>query len=220
MRLGGFSYAGGTCRFGGSVDAEERFYHLLQRVLGDGAYNKDEEGVRARMLMGIARGMALMENEAIKQSRESVSSWSIAQMVEWLRIFGIDRAAGIFPDTSALQRVMRSVEIITANMANIRLVEREVERLIQDEAYGFENTGATIKGLDGDRYWCVLVPTWMAEPEYLMLYRATKFMMQRWAPAHTVPCLCTSWRVAPSMRPAFYLDGYRGCAVGKDCCGQ
>lgn len=218
MRAGGFSYAGGTCRAGGSIDAEERYYHLLQRWLGDKAYDKNEDDVRSRFLMSWARGLAAMESEAIKSARESVPCLAIDALDDWERTYGVEFAPDAFKTIMRRQDFLRGVMRMQISTAHIVRIQDEVRRMVQDDqCYGWENTGATIESTDGVRYWAVLVPSYMANAENRTLYRAVFYMLRRWALAHCVPCLCTSPDAATE--PAFYTDGYRGCACGKDCPG-
>ena len=127
-----------------------------------------------------------------------------------------EQTFGTYQRRQEFQRAIMNITIATANPVR---VENQVKRILDDdEVYVFENTGASAISIDGVRYWCVLVPDWVAAPDARKLYFAVLDVLNRWKPAHTEVCLCTSDDdVAPS--PKFYLNGYRGSAVGKDVPG-
>lgn len=238
MRTGGYSHFGGTALFGGGPDAEERFYDLLLRWLGDGAFEKDEEDVRSRVLMCFARMLATAENEAIKQAFESVPRMSISQMSEWQAVFVMKYLEGVYGDTWLAQQFMAMIMRFTCNTPNIKRLAIEVAR-IMDAAFptlsgggglgvtGFENTEATAISDDGVRYFCILVPATvgigygsiLASKAHRPLYRAIKHVLGLVSPAHTVPALCTSDDGAGTA-PAWYSDGYLGTGFDKDCVGS
>lgn len=223
--FGGYAYAGGTCYFGGGTDAEERWYNLLQRWLGEGAYDKDSATVRSRMLQSFACALAFMENEAKKGAVESVPSLSIDQIEEWELIFGLDLVRGIYGDTALRQRFMRACQEMLCNSANIIRVRELVIYILQDDGVSaWENDGSTIISDDGVRYWCVMIPYYYAYPEYRPLYRALKLVLQKWAPAHTIVTLATTTgdgTYGITSVPGFFTDGgpVAGivCACDKDC---
>jgi len=238
MKTGGLSFFGGTALFGGGPDAEQRFYDLLQRWLGEGAFAKDEEDPRSRFLMCIARMLATTENEAIKQAIESIPSLSISQMDEWVKVFNVKYLEG-YSDTWLKQRFMEAVQRFTCDTPNIVRLADEVAKIL-DAAFtgaagggglgveGFENTRATSISEDGERYFCILVPAsvgygyggLLGSGAHLRLYRAIKHLLMLVSPAHTEAALCTSDIAAAPNRPAWYSDGYLGTAFNKDCVGS
>jgi hypothetical protein len=223
--FGGFSFFGGTSYFGGGTDAEERWYQLLQRWLGDGAYNKTDDLVRSRFLMAIARGLATMESEARKQARESIPSLSIDQIEEWELAFGLDLIRGLYGDTELRQRFLKASQVFLTNTANIKRLVNQVIYILNDPfVEGYENDGSTIISDDGVRYWCILIRPLYAEPPYRPLYRALKLALEKWAPAHTVVTLATQsadGTHGPGSPVGFFTDGgpftTMVCACDKDC---
>jgi hypothetical protein len=223
--FGGWSFFGGTGYFGGGTSAEERWYNLLQRWSGDGAVNKTDDLVRSRFLMAIGRGLATMENEAIKSARESVPSLSIDQIEEWEIIFGLNLVRGLYGDLEMRQRFLKSSQKFITNTANIKRLANEVIYILQDIGVeGFENDDSTIKSDDGVRYFCILIPYYFSDPGYRPLYRALKEALKIWAPAHTVVCLATQTgdgTYGAGSQPGFFTDGgpypYTICACDKDC---
>jgi len=237
MRTGGLSFFGGTARPGGSVDAEQRFYELITRWLGDGAYDIDDESkVRTRVMMVLGRMFATCENEAIKQAIESVPSTSIDQMDEWQEMLGMKYLAGVYGDTWLGQRFMAMFQRFTCSTPNIKRIANEVEK-IMDAARpngglgveGFENTRATAISDDGEKHFCILVPVtldvgygkWLIKKTQRPLYRAIKWALRCVSPAHTVPAVATTdIGIGAANRPAWYSDGYKGTAFSKDCVGS
>jgi hypothetical protein len=223
--FGGFSFFGGTSYFGGGTDAEERWYNLLQRWLGEGAYNKTADLVRSRFLMAVARGLSTMESEARKQARESVPSLSIDQIEEWEIVFGLDLVRSVYGDTELRQRFLKASQVFMANTANIKRLVNQVIYILQDAAVeGYENDDSTIVSDDGVRYWCILIRPEYADPPNRPLYRALKLALQKWAPAHTVVTLTTQTAdgtYGPGSPVGFFTDGgpFPGiiCACDKDC---
>ncbi len=225
MRFGAFSYFGGTARFGGSVDAEERWYNLLQNHLGAGAYTKDYDAVRSRFLMGLARGISAMESEARKTANESVQAKALAALEDWEKIAALVFAPSGLKTIQRRQAFQRALMRILVNMANVRKIATEAENMIDDPNYftwaeGYENDYSTMIGPNGAAFFVILLPEFMQLPEYRELYRAVEEMVERWAPAHTIPAIATSNdQVSSPFYPEFYSDGFRGCACGKDVPG-
>jgi hypothetical protein len=223
--FGGFAFFGGTSYFGGGIDAEERWYQLLQRWLGEGAYNKTDDLVRSRFLMAVARGLATMESEARKQARESVPSLSIDQVEEWELLFGLDLVRGTFGDLELRQRFLKASQVFQTNTANIKRLVNQVIYILDDPSVeGYENDGSTIIGDDGVRYWAIMILPQYSDPGNRPLYRALKLALEKWAPAHTVVCLATSsinGVYGPGASPGFFTDGGPNpivvCACDKDC---
>jgi len=217
--FGGFGHFGGTCLPGGGESAEWRYYQLLQRWLGDKAYDKDEETVRSRFLMCWARGLAAMENEAIKGARESVPFLALDALDDWESVYAIELAAAVFSTYRHRQSVMQVLMQSQLSMANIKRIEGWVQTILEDaNCFGYENDGTTIVSLDGDRYWCVLVP--MATADNISLWRLVMTVLEKVAPAHTVPALPTAYGAGATPPPAWYSDSYLGCACSKDCPGS
>lgn len=236
--FGGDSFAGGTAIFGGDDSAERRYFELFRRFAGYGAVDTgDESKVFTRWLKGIGDMAAVMESEAIKQANESVPCTAIDQLDEWEAAFGVS-IPGSHGTTFIRQTILRMIMTFIGTTANIVRIQNAVIRAL-DASYpgaagggglgvlGFENTGATAISEDGIRYWCVLVPAtinkgygvWLTQKKQRQLYRGIKAAMRIIAPAHTVPELCTS-DDGGGNRPAFYTDGYLGCACDKDCVGS
>jgi len=220
-KYGGGNYYGGTSSYGGKPSDEEKYYKALQGRLGDGVYTKSDSAVRSRFLMAIARGLAHMSNEARRSRNESVPCRAFSNLGEWERIHEVtfpENAVRTVKRRQAVQRALMRFKLATAHIIRI---QEEVRKILEDdECYGYENTGTTMIGPDGIRYWCILVPDWMALPEFLPLYFMLKNLLRKIAPAHTVPALCTSDDGGSPPTPEFYLDGYRGSAVGKDAPGE
>jgi uncharacterized protein YmfQ (DUF2313 family) len=215
--FGGWSFAGGTACFGGSEDAEERWYHLWLRWLGDGAYTTDDDDPRSRILASLSEGHATMESEGIKAAMEAVPCTAIDALDEWEKAHGAEFIADVFRTYMRRQNAQQSIMEMALSTAHPRRIERLVRQFLEDAScYVFENTGATIDSVDGVRYWCVLVPDKYAMPEYRTLWRALERLLARWAPAHTEFTICTVEDLAGG-DPMFYLDGYFGTACGKDC---
>lgn len=222
--FGGYSHAGGTACFGGGIDAEERYYYLLQRWLGEGAFDKDSTAIRSRMLQCFASALAFMENEAQKQANESLPCLSIDQIEEWEYLFGVNLVKGLYGDTELRQRFMRAIQTMMANTANpIRIREQVAYILNDDNVAVFENDDTTIISDDGMRYWCVMIQYFYADHPYRPLYRSIKLLLEKWAPAHTVVCLTTmtgDGTYGAGSPHAFYTDGgpIPGivCACDKD----
>lgn len=215
--FGGYAHFGGTCVAGGGESAEQRYYDLLQRWLGAKAYDKDDDAVRSRFLMSWGRGLAAMENEAIKGARESVPCLAIDALDDWESIYATELAAKVFETYEFRQRVQQVLMQCQLSTANIRRLEDWVALIIDSWAYGYENTGATIESDDGDRYFAVLVPPAVADD--VSLWRLVMMVLQKAAPAHTVPALPTDNDGGAPPAPLFHTDGFQGCACGKDCPG-
>jgi hypothetical protein len=216
--FGGYAHFGGTCVPGGGESAEKRYYDLLQRWLGDKAFDKEDATVRSRFLMCWARGLAAMENEAIKGARESVPCLAIDALDDWESVYATETAATVFETYQRRQAVQQVLMRSQINTANIGRIEDWVALITQTWAYGYENDQTTIISSDGDRYWCVLVPSTVSDD--LSLWRLVMTVLEKIAPAHTVPALPTAYGAGAPPPPAFYSDAYRGCALGKDCPGS
>jgi len=233
--FGGDSFAGGTAIFGGDESAERRFFELYKRFGGTGALDtNDETKVRTRWLQGIGDMAAVMESEAIKQGRESVPCQAIDQLDGWEAAYGIT-LPGKAGTTYTRQQILRMVMNFVGATANIKRIENAVIRLLDAtipdgglNVTGYENTGATAIGDDGIRYFCILVPEkvnagygeWLTRKAQRPLYRGIKAALRIIAPANTVPALSTANDQALPPVPAFYTDGYNGCACNKDCVGS
>lgn len=215
--FGGYAHFGGTCLAGGDESAEKRYYDLLQRWLGDKAFDKDDATVRSRFLMCWARGLAAMENEAIKGARESVPCLAIDALDDWESMYAMETAGTVFETYQRRQAVQQVLMQSQLNTANIGRVEDWVALITQTWAYGYENDGTTIVSDDGDRYFSVLVPSSVADD--LSLWRLVMTILEKVAPAHTVPALPTDNDGGGVPAPVFHTDAYGGCACGKDCPG-
>jgi hypothetical protein len=213
------AFFGGTAFGGGGLSPEEKFYNLLQRQLGEGVFGKLDSDVRSRVLMSFARGMAAMDNEARRSNSNSVPCRSIEALGDWEEIFGVESAPVAFTTYLRRQNLMRALMESMLSTANPGRIEDWVALIIEDWAYCYENDQTTINSDDGDRYWSVIVPAWMAEDQYRTIYRLVYTYLTKIAPAHSVPCLCTSNDGGSPPEPMFYTDYYQSCACGKDAPG-